>query len=739
MVWDAEAVACENPGLSSCLLYRFQWAALHIGHILTLRRRSDIMDALSNLPKDLDKTYDEIFSRIEQLDGSLRHVATRAIEWIIARDGVASVEILAAVCQDPDNDQICEVDIDTETLLAACHNLVAMELGSEKTVPALFRFAHLSIQEYCEEKRRTPHLAHSFAAKACLLSLLYWNTTQDGELSLGHPSPTWSRPPRSEPTLLKYSSTGTLTEYSFAPTEYSSALTEYSSALTEHSSTPIEYSSILVEYSSEWWVSHVQKAVDHPHRTRDDRLDVLLRHFLGYPGKTSEAFEAWASRALVRHGDVQLWSALEKKRYVMSVDLPGATWSGELSFGASPLVAICFLGLQDAFAPLEDPRPGFLPTTLDAKILTLLSPLSSFPLLLSLLRGINFPDRNSLEDLLWKYMVSSPQDLCPIEVFTGEVSVWAADYNRFDIWKTKMVLVARVIHELGLESARKLCGAAIAALISRISDRPRLDSSRSSSIQQGLTQVFDLGAELEFDKQLSVFMRQSSITLHHAFPLAIAKSQPDIVRWLLDRGAHASATSLVYACFKCGYDLSKAGNCRYPSPEADARLEICQMLLDHGADINARVSAPALFHYGPRGFMSFPFPRSHHLPRPTIAGGTALIAASVYGCVELAHMLIERGATVDAIYDVNGECERGVYDYPLEPFFYPTPLIAACWEGHIDTCRLLLENRAEVHLKVPFNLRGDQYISPYLAASESPDRKTIVALLREYDCGVQRS
>jgi hypothetical protein len=114
--------------VKSLTIFRFQWAALHIAHLLSLDRPSDIAKALPNLPRGLEKTYGEIFDRITSPDNSLRDIAIRTFHWMLARDGNADIEqLLLIVCQDPDNDVINPIDIDPETILKACQNLVVQE------------------------------------------------------------------------------------------------------------------------------------------------------------------------------------------------------------------------------------------------------------------------------------------------------------------------------------------------------------------------------------------------------------------------------------------------------------------------------------------------------------------------------------------------------------------------------------------------------------------------------------
>lgn len=101
---------------------------MHIAHLLSLHRPSDIAKALPNLPRGLEKTYDEIFERIMSQEEGLRDIALRTFHWMLAQDGTSDLEyLLAAVCQDPDGDEVLPVDLDPDVILKACQNLVVEE------------------------------------------------------------------------------------------------------------------------------------------------------------------------------------------------------------------------------------------------------------------------------------------------------------------------------------------------------------------------------------------------------------------------------------------------------------------------------------------------------------------------------------------------------------------------------------------------------------------------------------
>jgi hypothetical protein len=101
---------------------------MHIAHLLSLDRPSDIAKALPNLPRGLEKTYDEIFERIMSQEEGLRDIALRTFHWMLSQDGTSDLEqLLVAVCQDPDSDEICPVGLDPDVVLKACQNLLVEE------------------------------------------------------------------------------------------------------------------------------------------------------------------------------------------------------------------------------------------------------------------------------------------------------------------------------------------------------------------------------------------------------------------------------------------------------------------------------------------------------------------------------------------------------------------------------------------------------------------------------------
>lgn len=112
--------------------------------LLKLKRASDVEAYLGSLPKGLQKAYQKILDDIGNQAGSAPVIAARALRWVMdSAAPLSAEELVAAVCQSSDGLVPHDIDIDTDFVLEACHNLVVV-MGST------CRFSHLSVQEYLE-------------------------------------------------------------------------------------------------------------------------------------------------------------------------------------------------------------------------------------------------------------------------------------------------------------------------------------------------------------------------------------------------------------------------------------------------------------------------------------------------------------------------------------------------------------------------------------------------------------
>lgn len=672
--------------LTACHLSRFQWAALHIEHILTLNRKSDVKKALHNLPKSLDKTYDEIFERIENMDGSMSDVALRCIQWILVRGGTAGAEILAVACQDS-KDEIQEVDIDTETLLSGCQNLVTVEIRNP--LFPLFRFAHLSVQEYCEKRAQISSTVHSFAATTCVHALLY------GDLSVLY----------TDDARYKYHGTGIFLDSQMILREF-------------------------YRYAVQFWIYHLQKSMCQANRLPDPDLGILLRDFTGYPGRTSQGFDQWQHLVNeINWSMIYLWAAAQGEQYSLRVS------HRHLNFGHSSLVTICFFGLDDVIKfygidQSEAPSTTLPGTLIEDSGFTPYSSLSSASRLSHLVQSMAGLDKCSLTNFLWGLVLKSP--------------VLYRDLRFRNMAKPQVQQVqtaAELSHTLAIDERRQLCGAAISWLVNRFltSEVVAGDIGGKTWLLQELDRIVEFGADLYFNRELLSFAKGRDGHLYHPLALAIAQSDNVLAKWALDKGSRPPIESLIYVCWVCGHEsraqeslLLKPQPAHAPDPGSDlesepepepesdlnsplesiVRFDIFRMLLSEVDDVNKIVQASDLTGYGP-GIIKTR--RGSDIVLGRNVGGTALLISAFYGHAEMCKVLIAKGAKMDIIYsrDQDANDQGSIY---IEDFL-PTALVAACWNGDMETCQLLLEHGADVNLKARLISRNGSFITPLIAAA----------------------
>ena len=110
-----------------------------------------------------------------------------------------------------------------------------------------------------------------------------------------------------------------------------------------------------------------------------------------------------------------------------------------------------------------------------------------------------------------------------------------------------------------------------------------------------------------------------------------------------------------------------------------AKPEVAKLLLEKGADVNAKASN----------------------------GQTALHQASAYGQLEVVKLLLERGASVN--FEVKDDAQGG------DPGC--TPLLLAAENGHLEIVKLLLGKKADVNARASYNTLH-QSATPLIAATK---------------------
>ena len=156
--------------------YRFQLAALQIDFICEMSNQSDVQWGLDELPNTLKDAYGEIYKRILAQNGSAPRLAMRAFQWIqCSYEPLCSETILDAIRVEigEQGEFSCKetTAVNVSSLLKICQNLLIFDKHLN-----VFRFAHLSVDEYLET-RLCKDDSHGEIAKVCLSLLCtpsYW-------------------------------------------------------------------------------------------------------------------------------------------------------------------------------------------------------------------------------------------------------------------------------------------------------------------------------------------------------------------------------------------------------------------------------------------------------------------------------------------------------------------------------------------------------------------------------------
>ena len=144
----------------------FRWASLQLDVLRALKRDEDIRAKLGKLPPKLEQLYVEVYNNLISAQGDVgRSIINNALKWLLcAQEELRAPYFLVAVAANLGIDG----DLSKEDLLELCNNLVVYDDGLQ-----IFRFAHLSVREFLENKSEFTEVScHSLAAECCLLQVL---------------------------------------------------------------------------------------------------------------------------------------------------------------------------------------------------------------------------------------------------------------------------------------------------------------------------------------------------------------------------------------------------------------------------------------------------------------------------------------------------------------------------------------------------------------------------------------
>jgi hypothetical protein len=145
---------------------RFRWVELQLQFICSLKTTRAITNRLGKLPRKLGSIYEDIYaSNIDHYEEEDKVTAEKIFRWLLcSQRPLRSSEFCTAISLNEDGETLS-----AETVLQLCCNFVVHDQELD-----VFRFAHLSVREYLEEKQDvySATLNHATAAKACLATLL---------------------------------------------------------------------------------------------------------------------------------------------------------------------------------------------------------------------------------------------------------------------------------------------------------------------------------------------------------------------------------------------------------------------------------------------------------------------------------------------------------------------------------------------------------------------------------------
>ncbi|KAJ7659519.1 hypothetical protein B0H17DRAFT_1212850 [Mycena rosella] len=125
----------------------FLLAKLHMESLITKNTIRALRDALNNMPKDLEHTYDEAMERIDRQSEDDRNIAHLVLIWISnAKRPLSIAELQEALAVEPgdttfDSDNILDVDI----MLSVCAGLVTIDQTDH-----IVRLVHYTAQQYLD-------------------------------------------------------------------------------------------------------------------------------------------------------------------------------------------------------------------------------------------------------------------------------------------------------------------------------------------------------------------------------------------------------------------------------------------------------------------------------------------------------------------------------------------------------------------------------------------------------------
>ncbi|KAF2194673.1 hypothetical protein K469DRAFT_686660 [Zopfia rhizophila CBS 207.26] len=147
----------------------FRWASMQLQYLCSFDLDADIKNSLGRLPPDLHTLYAELYEMLSTKPGEVQAIVFKNVfHWLLcAQRTLNTEEFLCAVSMNPqsgDNVSLASKDL----VLKICNNFIVFDSQLDT-----FRFAHLSVREFLEQRPEYHNsISNALAAEVCLWTVL---------------------------------------------------------------------------------------------------------------------------------------------------------------------------------------------------------------------------------------------------------------------------------------------------------------------------------------------------------------------------------------------------------------------------------------------------------------------------------------------------------------------------------------------------------------------------------------
>ncbi|OCL07799.1 hypothetical protein AOQ84DRAFT_389280 [Glonium stellatum] len=147
----------------------FRWASMQLQYLCSFDLDADIKSSLGRLPPDLHTLYAELYEMLSTKPGKVQAIVFKnVLRWLLcAQRTLKTEEFLCAVSMDPQSGKSVSL-ASKDLVLKICNNFIVFDSQLDT-----FRFAHLSVREFLEQRPAYNNSTiNALAAEICLWTLL---------------------------------------------------------------------------------------------------------------------------------------------------------------------------------------------------------------------------------------------------------------------------------------------------------------------------------------------------------------------------------------------------------------------------------------------------------------------------------------------------------------------------------------------------------------------------------------